>query len=69
MWRTGSSGDGNFACLTWRKITRPQLRLASVDEHEHKTDDLSLETIGGMVNTVKTLIEIQVKTLEHGGDL
>jgi hypothetical protein len=36
---------------------------------EHKTDDLSLETIGGMVNTVKTLIEIQVKTLEHDWDL
>jgi len=35
----------------------------------HKTDDRRLEAIGGMVNTVKTPIEIQVKTLEHGRDL
>jgi len=34
-----------------------------------QTDDRRLEAIGGMVNTVKTPIEIQVKTLEHGRDL
>jgi hypothetical protein len=32
----------------------------------HKINDVSLETIERMINTVKTLIEIQVKTLEHG---
>jgi len=32
----------------------------------HKINDVSLETIEGMINTVKTLIEIQVKTLERG---
>ena len=35
----------------------------------HKTDVRRLEAIGGMVNTIKTPIEIQVKTLEHGRDL
>jgi len=55
---------------TFRKAKRYTFAtLASVERcitTAHKTDDLSLETIEGTVNTVKTLIKIQVKTLKHG---